>query len=146
MTVSNLPESVTEAELLPALGKMQIVKTSFNKELKMAVLVFADERDAELAEVLLGKLDCLSGEEVDVSRFTAGDLVVRFAAKAEASQSDILGKLHKALSEEFGSDKLATIETRRKSIASFLSFDQVGPCVSVTVFLPLFYFVGVSAG
>lgn len=137
VTVSNLPGSVTEADLLPALGKMQIVKTSFNKDLKMAVLVFADERDAELAEVLLGKLDCLSGEEVEVSRFTAGDLVVRFIAKADASQSGTLEKLLKALSEEFGSDKLATIETRRTSVASFLSFDQVGPCVCVTVSAPV---------
>lgn len=136
VTVSNLPESVTEADLLPVLGKMQIVKTSFNKDLKIAVLVFADERDAEIAEVLLGKLDCLSGEEVEVTRFTAGDLVVRFNAKAETSQSGVLEKLQKALSEEFGSDKLTSIEARRKTVASFLSFDQVGQSVAVTVYSP----------
>lgn len=130
--VHNLPQQVTQEDVLTSLGRLSVLESNFERSAdytsNFMTIVFAQEKDAELAELLLARAPFLknsltANSRGEIVRFEAGDIVVKFAV---ANPADFK-KLQAELVAVFGnkSENLMTLEKNERSVAAFATLAEV---------------------
>lgn len=124
--VSGLPtgHNWTQSSVQSVLGRVTPLLCQIVDAENEATLVFANPDDADLAEILLNRSPVLNKDEKDtkVSRFAAGDFVVKFSAQNKNSLQQLQQELQRVFGEK--SDSLTTVQSRHSTVSTFATLAE----------------------